>query len=116
MFTLLTGIRPDAPGEEPVPAWVTAGIVMVFGGLTIWLAAKTHQGRNWARWALLGYLMLGWWLSSSELTEQFMRSPLVGFIDVLCIGMELAACGLLFGGQSAAWFTDLARTREPPGR
>lgn len=107
VILLWPGVRPNPPGEEAAPALFTLAALVVFGGLTLWLAARLYQGRNWARWAMLGYLMLGWWFTSSELNNQFLQAPIVGFMDLVCIAMEGLACWLLFTGAGARWFADL---------
>lgn len=104
LVTLLPGVRAQAPDEPDVPLSVILVLVALFGGLTIWLVAKTHAGRNWARWGLLAYLMFGWWIIGSDITEQFLSSPLAGLIDAVCIAMEAVAMWLLFFSKGASWF------------
>jgi hypothetical protein len=109
IVSLLPGIRPPRPDDPLVPLAYTLGAVLVFGGLTVWLAIEVLRGRLWARWAMLAYLALGWWLGGAELGDDFMRSPVLGVIDVACIALEAVACGLLFSGAGAQWFAALAR-------
>jgi hypothetical protein len=112
LVTLLPGVRPERAGAEDVPAFVTFGLIVFFSGLTIWLALKIYRGSGWARWAMLAYLALGWWLAGSELQETFAGSPVSGLIDVVCIAMEAVACALLTLGNGARWFSQLAERRR----
>jgi len=102
--TLLPGVRPEPPGAEPVPFLFTLAVLLVFGGLTVWLVKVVERGRNWGRWALLAYLALGWWLGIDQITEDFALSPLVGFVDMGCIVVEMVAAVLLFWGAAGRWF------------
>ncbi len=102
--TMLPGVRPELPGVEPVSPAVTLLVLLVFGGVTVALVRAVQRGRNWARWALLGYLALGWWLGIDQLNEDFLASPLVGLVDMGCIVMEMVAAVLLFWGAAGRWF------------
>jgi hypothetical protein len=117
IVSLLPGVRPPRPDDPVVPLAYTLGAVLVFGGLTIWLAIEVLRGKPWARWAMLAYLALGWWLGGGELDDDFMRSPVLGVIDVACIALEAVACGLLFSGAGARWFAalDARRRRQRSG-
>jgi hypothetical protein len=109
---LLPAIRLPRPEEAVAPLTFTVGSIVVFGGLTIWLAIEVLRGKPWARWAMLVYLMLGWWLSAGDLGDDFLRSPVLGAIDAVCIVMEAFACYLLFFGDGARWFGALAARRR----
>jgi hypothetical protein len=104
LLTLLPAIHGVRPDEPPLPIEWTLLMVVGFGGLTVWLAQLTYRGRNWARWALLAYLLLGWWLGAGDLTQDFMYSPLAGMINLSCFAMEVVAAWLLFVGAGARWF------------
>jgi hypothetical protein len=112
LVTLLPDVRLPAPDESAIPLGVVLGIVVVFGGLTVWFAIQTLRGRNWARWAMLFYLMLGWLLVGSELDSEMARAPMAAIIDTVCIAMELVACGLLFFGTGGRWFSERAAVRS----
>lgn len=112
LVTLVPGVRPERPGAEDIPALFTFGLVVLFSALTVWLAVKIYRGTSWARWAMLAYLALGWWLAGSELQETFVGSPVSGAIDVVCIAMEAVACVLLMSGNGARWFSQLAEHRR----
>ena len=115
IISLLPGMRPALPDDPVVPWALTLAIVVVFGGLTLWLVLEVWRGKAWARWALLAFLALGWWLGAGQLSDDFLRSPLLGLFGVVSIALEVAACGLLFFGDGARWFAALAALRRGPG-
>jgi hypothetical protein len=117
IVSLLPGIHLPRADDPVVPLAYTLGAVLVFGGLTVWLAIEVLRGTPWARWAMLAYLALGWWLGTGELNDDFMRSPVLGVIDAACIALEAVACGLLFSGTGAQWFAalDALRRRQRSG-
>lgn len=108
LVTFVPGIRPEQPGASEVPVLFTFGLVVFFTALTLWLARQIYRGKSWARWAMLVYLALGWWLAGSGLQETFGGSPVAGAIDIVCIAMEVVACGLFTFGGGARWFSQLA--------
>jgi hypothetical protein len=112
LVTLVPGVDVPAPDDAAVPFFVTLAIVAFFGGLTIWLVVATLRGASWARWALLAFLMLGWVLTGLQFTDEFLRSPISGMIEIVCVALELAACWMLFVGSGAAWFSQLALERQ----
>ena len=107
LVTLLPGVDVPRPEDAALPGVFVA----IFGVITLWLTYATYQGRNWARWALLAYLILGWFLVSGELVSDFERAPLVGSLNLAAVVMELAAVWLLFAGAGAKWF---GRSRRQP--
>jgi hypothetical protein len=112
LVTLVPGVDVPAPDDVPVPFWVTLAIVAFFGGLTIWLVVSVLRGASWARWALLAFLMLGWVFTGLQFTNEFLRSPISGMIEIVCAALEVAACWMLFVGGGAAWFSELALERQ----
>ena len=112
LVSMLPGIRPPRPDDPAVPWAFTLGAIVVFGGLTIWLTLELLRGKLWARWGMLAYLVLGWWLGGGEISDDFLRSPVLGLIDAVCIVLEIAACWLLFFGDGARWFAALAALRR----
>lgn len=112
IVSLLPGIRPPRPDDPLVPLSFTLGAVVVFGGLTIWFAIEVLRGKPWARWVMLAYLVLGWLLGAGEMSDDFLRSPVLGVIDAACIVLELLACRLLFFGAGAQWFAALSAMRR----
>ena len=112
LVTLLPGVRPAPAEDAAVPAAFTFFVVLFFGGLTVWLTWKLYRGRNWARWAMLAYVLFGWWMGTSELTDDFLASPVAGMIDIVCIAIEAVACWSLFFGAAAGWYRALAASRS----
>ena len=111
--TLLPGVSVTLPDDPTIPFVISLAIVAFFSALTIWLVLATGRGARWGRWALLAYLILGWVLTGMQLNDEFLRSPLSGMIEIVCVVIELAACGLLFFGSGARWFAELALARDP---
>jgi hypothetical protein len=109
--TLVPGIAAPAPDDVQIPFLVTLAIVAFFGALTVWLVVSVSRGASWARWALLAFLVLGWALTGLQFTDEFLRSPVSGMIEIVCTALEVAACWLLFIGSGAAWFSELAQER-----
>jgi hypothetical protein len=109
---LVPGIRIPTPEEAEVPFIFTMIIIVIFGGITLWFASGVTQGKNWARWAMLAWLAVGWLMVGSEFGDEFTRSPVSSMIDAACIAMEAAACCLLFGAASQDWFAAMAVARR----
>jgi hypothetical protein len=107
LLGLLPGVRPPEP--EPVPVWFTMLLVLIFGGVTVVLSYETLRGRNWARWTLLAYLVLGWYLTAPDLPDNLTRAPVGAIIDAVGMGMELVASWLLFFGEGTRWFSKARR-------
>jgi len=114
LLELLPGIRPELPDAPDVPLSVTLGLVVIFGGITLWLADRLHGGKNWARWAMLVYMILGWATSADDFGVYFTVSPIAGMISLACIALELVACWFLFTGAGDRWFAELSG-RRPKG-
>lgn len=106
LVTLIPGVQPVSPDAAETPLLATIVVVASSVGLTVWLAIKVYDGRNWARWAMLAFLAFGWWLDGSEWTQDFLQSPLAGAIEALCTVMEVIACGYLFFGRGAQWYAE----------
>ena len=103
LLTLAPGMRAPEPGLPDMFA-ITVGAYIVFGGLTLWFVRRTWQGRNWARWALLVYLALGWALYAATLADEMTTAPMAALVNMVCVVMEATACGLLFMGTGGRWF------------
>ena len=112
LVALIPAVRGDRPDDPQTPLMVTLVFIVIFGGLTFWLAQRTYPGKNWARWWLLAYLVIGWLMAGSELTEDFLHSPSAGLINLFCIGLEAVAAWLLFAGPGAAWFARISAIRK----
>lgn len=67
----------------------------------VWLVGRRH---NWARWALLTYLLFGWFVLVTDLLRSMSETPLAALINVLMVLGEIWAFYLLFFGPGAQWF------------
>jgi len=112
VFTQLPGVRVPGQDEPAVPLFLSLGLFLFFGGLTVWFAIEIFRGKNWARWAMLVYLSLGWILVGVGLNDELARAPLSGIINVICIILEFVACWLLFFGAGARWFSEIIARRR----
>jgi hypothetical protein len=101
---LIPGVAPLRPNEPATPVLESLVILAFFGGLTLWLAFKVLQRRNWARWGLFIYLALTWLLAAQSMPEDFAMSPWAGAIEFVSVGMEMLAVWLLFFGHGPKWF------------
>lgn len=115
IITLFPGVRVPAADDPPVPFVFSLVLIVLFGGLTIWMIIQIMQGRNWARWAMLFFLGTGWILVGPELADDFYRSPIAAAVDAISIPVEAVACWLLFTGAGGQWFSILAAGRRRRG-
>jgi hypothetical protein len=104
LASLVPGVRAPLDGVPEAAPIVTLLLLALFTGLTLWLLWSLALRRNWARWAMLAFLGLGWWLSSEDLMGEFLRSPLAATLDASCIALEMIACVLLFSAAADRWF------------
>ena len=79
-------------------------VVAILAAITLCLTYLTHQGQNWARWALLAYLTFGWYTAAEGMTSASESSILDRSLDLAITAMELVAAWLLFTGPGAKWF------------
>ena len=112
IITLFPGVREPAAADAEVPLLFTLVLIVVFGGLTLLLASRILQGRNWARWAMLAYLGAGWALAGPNLADDFYLSPIAAIIDAISIPVEAVACWMLFTGAGGQWFAALAAEKR----
>jgi hypothetical protein len=107
--TLIPGLRPLPPGEEEAPLWLSILLVLILGGLTVWLVTKVQAARNWARWILFILLATGWALGFMFFPDDLALSPFFASVDLVCVLLEVVACCLLFFGGNARWFKASSR-------
>jgi hypothetical protein len=113
LIALWPGLGEPQPDPGVVATVVGVVLVVVFIGLTVWLTRKIWLGKNWARWAMLFYLLLGWVLAVADLNAEMARSPITAIISVVTGVMEMFACWLLFFGAGGQWFAANAADRGP---
>lgn len=111
-LTMLPAIRGEwwlvySTGSDDGEAGLVAGLVMavIFGGLFATFVWYTGRGRNWARWALLAYLIFGWIVLVTDFPRSISTTPVAAFLDLVMAVVEVWACRLLFRGPGAAWFS-----------
>ena len=102
-------VEEDDP-EELVTAF-TAVVVfstvvfsLIYAALVV-LIARRH---NWARWAMLGFVVFGAIVVGFELDQSLAETPTAAAIDLLTLPAEAFALYLLFFGPGAAWFRAMA--------
>ena len=116
LLTLHPSIRGEwwsVPGAEAPEAagfvgqimmFVAVGLLVVFTVLFAVLVWLVRRGRNWARWVLLAYLILGWVSLVFDFQRSMFETPVAAAGDVLVVLAEVWACYLLFSGSGAQWF------------
>ena len=105
LVTFFPGVHVRQPDDPNVSGIYLLAIVVTFGAVLLSFTYATLQRRNWARWALLMYLINGWLLTARHISHDFDRTPLLGSLAVATTGMELLAVWLLFTGIGAKWFS-----------
>lgn len=103
LFSDLDILRAEDADLQAVFPFIVVAILVT---ITLCLIYMTHQGRNWARWALLAYFILGWYPAAEAAMSMSVseRSTLDWSLDLVITSMELIAAWLLFTGSSAKWF------------
>ena len=109
LATLLPGVRTSTPDEQEIPLIFSVIVFGVLVGLSLFLIAKSYEGRNWARWTNLALLTLGWWLVAQDLASGTHLSSIEVTLDVVVVLMELTATWLLFTGIGSYWFKEMSR-------
>jgi hypothetical protein len=79
-------------------------VMTIWFGIMIALMVLVGRRKNWARWTLLAYLVVGWITVAIDLPETLEVTPFAGAIDFLVTIAELWACYLLFLSPGAKWF------------
>jgi ABC-type enterochelin transport system permease subunit len=77
--------------------------------LVIWAGVlyailQTGKGRNWARWLLVGLVIVTIPLNLLPLIPAFTDYPIDGSLGVLQYALFFIALGLLFHPNASAWF------------
>jgi hypothetical protein len=112
LVTLHPSVRGDwwlgSEGVEPAleDAALVGGLIVagLFSGFYIGLVFLIGRRHAWARWAMLGFLALGWVIQGMDLPRSLSETPAAAFADLLMAGAELWACRLLYSAPAAAWF------------
>lgn len=111
-LTMLPSIRGEwwmlyASESGGAGAGLVAGLMMasIFGAIFATFVWFTGRGRNWARWALLAYLIFGWIVLVIDFPRSISITPVAAFLDLIIAVVEVWPCRLLFRGPGAAWFS-----------
>lgn len=95
---------PD-PGVPDTMAFLFGmSFVVVQLALLALLIYLTYTRRNWARWALLVFLMLGWVYLVQNFHSLQSSHPMEALWDAGGMILELLSCIILFFSRDAAWF------------
>ncbi len=80
--------------------------------LTIYIATKIADGRNWARWLMLILVVLG---AAAIICDyrSYISQPLVGSATVIVTLLQISAVILLFRQPANAWFNSTIQVQEP---
>jgi hypothetical protein len=73
-------------------------------GIMISFIVLVGRRKNWARWILLAFLMVGWITVAIDMAQTLSATPFAGAIDFLVTIAELWAAYLLFLSPGAQWF------------
>ena len=71
------------------------------------LIVMISKGKNWARITYLVLFLLGLVPTLPVIMTEFARSPLVGILTVVQVGLQVYALCLLFSKAGGAWFRKL---------
>ena len=94
------GVDPALADAALVSGLVFAGL---FGGLYMGFVILIGRRHAWARWALLGFVVLGWVIQGIDLPRSLSETPAAAFADVLMAAAEAWACWLLYTPPASAW-------------
>lgn len=70
--------------------------------LLIWLIARKRK--NWARWLLVGFFVIGLWPTLQNVGSVLAANPPVGLLSVAQLVIQTAAIVFLFSGDARPWF------------
>ena len=83
---------------------VVAGVVLLF-----WMMRQVHARRNWARYALTGFIGVSIVVSVVSFGSEYRQHPGENVIGVLSILLSLISAVLLFTPVSNDWFSPVRR-------
>lgn len=84
-------------------AFANLVLIIVFA-FFLFLIFKIYAGRNWARITFLVLFVLGILPTLPTVLGEFARSPLIGTLSVVQVGLQIYALFLLFTKPGSAWF------------
>ena len=112
VLSMIPGVRTglwSGVGENAGAGAFALGFIVAMTVLEAWLIRLVSHGRGWARWLLLGYLLLGWLLTLSDFSASIEQGMVAVVVDLVSAIAEMIAVGLLFLSRGRAWFRKEAR-------
>lgn len=94
------------PDERSGFAIFMGVLIAAVGALTLWLVSKIKHRRNWARWVMLGLVVMGSASTLHSLAENWSESAVTTLLDGIASGMDLGAIWLLFARRGNDWFAE----------
>jgi hypothetical protein len=97
-------VVPESEGAEAIGSAALIGVTALSGiiyGVVLWL---TGRGHNWARWALLVFVVVSTVFAAGEFPRSLSETPAAAVMDVFFTVAELWAFRLLFFGPAAQWY------------
>jgi hypothetical protein len=98
--------------EVRTPDFLIMVKVVIWAGV-LYSIFQAGKGRNWARWVLVGLLIITIPLNLLPLLPAFADYPVDGSLGVLQYALFFIGVGLLFHPDSSAWFGNGADSRSP---
>jgi hypothetical protein len=95
------GVEPALEDAALVGGLIVAGL---FSGFYVGLVFLIGRRHAWARWAMLGFLVLGWVIQGVDLPRSLAETPAAAFADLLMAAVEVWAILLLYSAPASAWF------------
>jgi hypothetical protein len=89
--------------EDIAPAFMIS-VSIVFAVVYAVLVWLTGRRRNWARWALLVFVVVTTLIAAGDLPRSFSETPIAAVADVCFTLAEVWAFRLIFSGRGAEWF------------
>ena len=98
------------PATPPMPvliATIVLGAALL--GALAFVALRTYQGRNWARWLQLALLVVVLPGAARHLLDDLGSAPAVTSIHAAILCAQIASVALLFTPTSNSWYRDASR-------
>jgi hypothetical protein len=89
--------------EVRTPDFIIMAKLVIWAGV-LYAILQTGKGRNWARWLLVGLVIVTIPLNLLPLIPAFTDYPIDGSLGVLQYALLFIALGLLFHANASAWF------------
>lgn len=104
LVSMIPGVRNGAYDGSDIPIWVTVVLTGVFFALYVFLIRRILQGRNWARWTLIGLHVVSWIVLLTDSAALRAEGVLANALDLLIMALEVYGSILLLWGEGGKWF------------